>query len=106
MRTNCVTTDWLRRAVEPAELEADYAALLVALTGLDAELPDPEQFTALDVAVLRCLIVHNWRRLVLKHPALPGGLIRPEWPGYQCHLLVDRLLHRYPRPALRDLAAA
>ncbi|MDF3381910.1 MULTISPECIES: PaaX family transcriptional regulator C-terminal domain-containing protein [Sulfitobacter] len=98
--------DWLRRAVEPAELEADYAALLVALTGLDAELPDPEQFTALDVAVLRCLIVHNWRRLVLKHPTLPGGLIRPEWPGYRCHLLVDRLLRRYPRPALQDLATA
>ena len=52
------------------------------------------------------LIRHNWRRLVLKHPALPGGLIRPEWPGYRCHLLVDRLLRRYPRPALQDLATA
>ena len=50
--------------------------------------------------------MHNWRRLVLKHPALPGGLIRPEWSGYRCHLLVDRLLRRYPRPALRDLATA
>ncbi|WP_331711017.1 PaaX family transcriptional regulator C-terminal domain-containing protein, partial [Sulfitobacter sp. HI0054] len=71
--------EWLRRAVEPAELEGDYDALLAALTALDAELPAPEQLTPLDVAVLRCLIVHNWRRLVLKHPALPGGLIRPEW---------------------------
>ncbi|MFG6589948.1 PaaX family transcriptional regulator C-terminal domain-containing protein [Sulfitobacter sp. 1A12157] len=96
--------EWLRRAVEPAALERDYAALLVALSALDAELPAPEQLRPLDVAVLRCLIVHNWRRLVLRHPALPGGLIRPEWPGYQCHLLVDRLLRRYPRPALRDLA--
>jgi phenylacetic acid degradation operon negative regulatory protein len=98
--------EWLRRAVEPAELEADYDALLAALTALDAELPAPEQLTPLDVAVLRCLIVHNWRRLVLKHPALPGGLIRPDWPGYRCHLLVDRLLRRYPRPALQDLATA
>lgn len=98
--------DWLRRAVEPAELEADYAALLAALSTLDAELPDAERLSALDVAVLRCLIVHNWRRLVLKHPALPGGLIRPEWSGYRCHLLVARLLRRYPRPALQDLATA
>ncbi|MEP0261895.1 PaaX family transcriptional regulator C-terminal domain-containing protein [Sulfitobacter sp.] len=98
--------DWLRCAVEPAELEADYAALLAALSTLDAELPDADRLSALDVAVLRCLIVHNWRRLVLKHPALPGGLIRPEWPGYRCHLLVDRLLRRYPRPALQDLATA
>jgi len=98
--------DWLRRAVEPAELEADYSALLSALTALEDELPRADQLNALHVAVLRCLIVHNWRRLVLKHPALPGGLIRPEWPGYQCHLRVDRLLHRYPRPALQELAAA
>ena len=98
--------DWLRRAVEPAELEADYAALLAALSTLDAELPDADRLSALDVAVLRCLIVHNWRRLVLKRPALPGGLIRPEWSGYRCHLLVDRLLRRYPRPALQDLATA
>ncbi|MFG6581616.1 PaaX family transcriptional regulator C-terminal domain-containing protein [Sulfitobacter sp. 1A12779] len=98
--------EWLRRAVEPAELEGDYDALLAALTALDAELPAPEQLTPLDVAVLRCLIVHNWRRLVLKHPTLPGGLIRPEWPGYQCHQLVDRLLNRYPRPALQNLATA
>jgi phenylacetic acid degradation operon negative regulatory protein len=98
--------DWLRRAVEPAELEADYAALLAALSTLDAKLPDADRLSALDVAVLRCLIVHNWRRLVLKHPALPGGLIRPEWSGYRCHLLVDRLLRRYPRPALQDLATA
>ncbi|MFG6529405.1 MULTISPECIES: PaaX family transcriptional regulator C-terminal domain-containing protein [unclassified Sulfitobacter] len=110
--TGCLTLpgtpppEWLRRAVEPAELEGDYDALLAALTALDAELPAPEQLTPLDVAVLRCLIVHNWRRLVLKHPTLPGGLIRPEWPGYRCHLLVDRLLRRYPRPALQDLATA
>lgn len=97
--------DWLRRAVEPAELESEYDALLVALTTTENELARVRHMDAVDVAVLRCLIVHNWRRLALKHPALPGGVIRPKWSGYQCHLLVDQMLRRYPQPALQDLAA-
>ncbi|UOA30435.1 Transcriptional repressor PaaX [Sulfitobacter sp. DSM 110093] len=97
--------DWLRRAVEPADLASEYDALLVALSTAENELTRVHHMDALGVAVLRCLIVHNWRRLVLKHPALPGGVIRPDWSGYQCHLLVDQLLHRYPQPALQDLAA-
>ena len=43
--------------------------------------PHPENFNApravsiaATLSVLRCLIVHNWRRLVLKHPMLPAGL--------------------------------
>ena len=98
--------DWLRRAVEPSALEDDYTALLEALQKLEVALPPAAALSALDVAVLRCLIVHNWRRLVLKHPAPPGGLIRPDWPGYRCHLLVDMLLARFPRPSLAEVAAA
>ncbi len=98
--------DWLRRAVEPVALEAEYDALLSALMAVEQQRARADQMNALDIAVLRCLIVHNWRRLVLKHPALPGGLMRRDWPGYQCHLRVDGLLRRYPRPALQDLAAA
>jgi phenylacetic acid degradation operon negative regulatory protein len=98
--------DWLRNAVEPGGLAEDYAALLHALTTLRADLPGPDDLSPLDIAVLRCLIVHNWRRLVLKHAALPGGLIRADWPGYQCHVLVDDMLAHYPRPALHDVSAA
>jgi phenylacetic acid degradation operon negative regulatory protein len=98
--------DWLRRATEPVALEEEYAALHGALLAIETSLPTATRLSPLDIAVLRCLIVHNWRRLVLKHPAIPGGLIRPDWPGYRCHLLVDKLLDEYPRPALCDVAAA
>ena len=98
--------DWLRRAVEPAALNDEYEALQQALLSIQATLPKATALSPLDIAVLRCLIVHNWRRLVLKHPAPPGGLIRADWPGYRCHLLVDDLLAHYPRPALRDVAVA
>ncbi len=94
--------DWLRAQTEPSDLTSSYLALLETLDALQFALPK-EPMSVLDIAVLRCLIVHNWRRLVLKHPMLPAQLTNPDWPGRQCHVVVWELLQRFPRPALVDL---
>lgn len=94
---------WLIKQAEPAELTESYAALLTTLDDLQASLGPNARLTPVDIAILRCLIVHNWRRLVLKHPMLPRPLIDPDGPGHQCHLIVWDLLGRFPRPALADL---
>ncbi len=91
---------WLRQQVEPVRLRPEYDALHHTLAVLNDALPEASEMSAVEVAVLRCLIVHNWRRLVLKHPVLPAALISPDWPGHQCHLLVADLLARFERPAL------
>lgn len=95
---------WLGRALIPARLEDGYAALAKTLKGLANDLPEPDALSALEIAVLRCLVVHNWRRLVLKHPAPPQGLIDPNGAYHHCLFLVADLLARYPRPALADVA--
>ena len=95
---------WLCDQLIPATLMQDYANLGQALDTLSAKLTDSNALSPLDVAVLRCLVVHNWRRLVLKHAAPPRGLIQEDSALHQCHLAVDALLSRYPRPALRDIA--
>jgi len=96
--------EWLRAQAEPAELTASYDALLETLSILQTSLSDSTALSDLDVVVLRCLIVHNWRRLVLRHPMLPIALTRPDWSGHLCHFAVWDLLQRYPRPTLTDLA--
>lgn len=101
--TGTLAPHWLCQQAEPHELSAAYSDLLAILTELRDALPTTLTLSALDVAVLRCLIVHNWRRLVLKHPAIPPPLIRTDWPGHQCHLVVHDLLTRFPRPRLRDI---
>lgn len=58
---------------------------------------------AVEIVVLRSLIVHNWRRLVLRHPALPAAFVDQDWPGHQCHVLVADLLARFPRPKLQEV---
>ncbi|NNE53390.1 MAG: PaaX family transcriptional regulator [Sulfitobacter sp.] len=94
---------WLRAEAAPEDLRASYLALNETLERLKADLPDPGRITPIETAVLRCLIVHNWRRLVLKHPPLPRALVSDGWPGHRCHLLVAELLSLFPRPALADI---
>lgn len=95
--------DWLRQQVAPEDLARDYSALHRVLAQADANAIDPVALTPLQIAVLRCLIVHNWRRLVLKHPDLPPGLYPACWDGTRCHALVHRLLSRFPRPRLEEV---
>lgn len=95
--------DWLETTAETDELQRGYAALHDALTACD--LPETDALGPLRVAVLRVLIVHAWRRLVLKHPALPRVLFSEHWRGHDCARLVATLLEHLPRPALNDLSS-
>ncbi len=95
---------WLCDQLIPSKLMQDYASLGRILMTLSDRLTQSAALSPIQTAVLRCLVVHNWRRLVLKHPAAPRGLIRNDSALYQCHLAVDAILSRYPRPALRDIA--
>ncbi len=94
---------WLRDEIQPSDVQPDYIALQASLSDLDRALPKGTALSALETAVLRCLIVHNWRRLVLKHPLLPGALGDTRSPSHQCHIMVSELLARFPRPDLRKI---
>ena len=92
---------WLETTVETEALRGDYAALHEALTHM--HLPDADALGPLRVAVLRVLIVHAWRRQVLRHPALPRALHSEQWRGHDCAARVRTLLEHLPRPALTDI---
>ena len=95
--------NWLRAQFEPSEIAQDYAVLFDALKRLKSALPETQTLTSHDIAVLRCLIVHSWRRLVLRHSALPRSLYTDNWRGHDCRALVTDLLGRLPKPELADL---
>lgn len=97
--------DWLRHQLTPEGLCEGYIELHRILTMIDGTLPKGTDLSPLDCAVLRCLIVHNWRRLVLKHPDLPATLYTEDWREQECRALVTALLDRFPRPNLADLGA-
>jgi phenylacetic acid degradation operon negative regulatory protein len=43
---------------------------------------------------LRLLLIHEWRRLVLRDPRLPEALLPEAWPGHAAHTLVASLYRR------------
>jgi len=95
---------WLRNEAAPDDLREDYMQLLCTLTDLKAKLGQISDLSQIEVAVLRCLVVHNWRRLVLRHAPLPPALLPEDWPGHSCHQMVASLLDRFPRPDLSRIA--
>lgn len=95
--------DWLRAQLSQHILADEYRVLTGLLKRAEATLP-AGSMTDLQITALRCLIVHNWRRLVLRHPAMPRAVLACDWPGYGCYRLVDTLLKRFPPPNRQDTA--
>lgn len=69
-------------------LAAQYQRFLACFTEL------PEALPAVEALPLRLLMLHEWRRIVLRDPALPPSLLPPAWPGHAARLLAARLYRR------------
>ena len=87
----------LSRAYE--QFVATYMPSLAALRrDRHAEL-DPE-----DAFLLRLLLIHDYRRLLLRDPQLPDVLLPVDWPGQQARVLCKDLYRRLVVPSERHLA--
>lgn len=89
---------WFRARIIPDDLKSACRSLLDDLAAADPFLPPEGHADPLQTATLRTLIVHRWRRVVLRHPDLPARFHPPDWPGAACREMVFRLLDRLPRP--------
>ncbi|MFD2739506.1 PaaX family transcriptional regulator C-terminal domain-containing protein [Sulfitobacter aestuarii] len=89
-------------SAETAELSRDLAQRLQVVQRSTAQ---SSGLSPLQCAALRVLIVHSWRRIVLKIPALPDRYFPAPWAGAQCRQSVTALLAQLPKPALADLEA-
>lgn len=87
--------DWARAALGPPELAADYARLAAALEEAAAMPGEP---APLDALALRTLVIHQWRRLLLRHADLPAGFFPDGWQGEACRARV-LALHARLSPA-------
>ncbi len=79
--------DWARAALSPPPLAARYAALSAAWAGF-APPGEPEAAMA-----ARTLLIHDWRRTLLRDAPLPRALRPAGWPGAAARALVARLYH-------------
>ena len=99
--------DAIRSAWDLARLERDYRAflerfapVLVALARHAPEDLDPEQ-----CFMVRTLLIHEYRRVVLRDPLLPDALLPPEWSGSAARKLSRELYQATQRQTERHLMA-
>lgn len=94
---------WLRAKICEPEISAKSKNLASKLATLDKEITDTDDLTALQIAAIRILIVHTWRRIVLKVPDLPDEIFPTDWAGSECRMLVSNLLQTLPKQSLLAL---
>ena len=71
-------------------LNSAYAAFTATFAGFDrALLPPEEAFT------LSSLLIHEYRRILLHDPQLPGELLPASWAGHAARDLAARLYRRH-----------
>ncbi len=98
--------DLVRGCWDVDQLEHDYAAFLdrfrpvwVALDAMDT--PDPRL-----CFMMRTLMIHDFRRILLRDPMLPPDLLPADWPGQESRMLTRNLYRRLTGPSEAYLMSA
>ncbi|WP_226925749.1 PaaX family transcriptional regulator C-terminal domain-containing protein [Meridianimarinicoccus sp. MJW13] len=102
----CPLPAWMSARICDADtvrLSQDFAS---ALHALRATLGSDPQLTSIEIAALRVLLVHSWRRIILKAPVLPDHVFPDGWRGVECRVNVFNLLDQFPKQALASLETA
>ena len=73
--------DLAARSWPLGETGAAYARFLDAFGPLHAALMGGEVLSDLDALVARVLLIHDYRRIVLRDPLLPAEILPADWPG-------------------------
>jgi phenylacetic acid degradation operon negative regulatory protein len=63
------------------ELAETYRHFIAAFAPLARWLEQGHALAGLDALVARVLLIHEYRRAVLRHPPLPRGLLPADWAG-------------------------
>ena len=94
---------WITERSCAPEIVAQSRDLAARLMRLEQIIQPRTNLSAPEVAALRVLIVHCWRRIILKLPDLPDAAFPDGWTGGECRDRMTRLLVMLPKPALADL---
>jgi phenylacetic acid degradation operon negative regulatory protein len=80
---------WRNRA-----LDVEYRAFLERFDSVSRALATDEPLDGADALVVRTLLIHHFRRVVLRDPGLPAVLLPLDWPAVGARALAARLYRR------------
>lgn len=68
-----------------------YRAFIGRFTPLAKALDNGDTLTEADALVARTLLIHEFRRILLRDPGLPAALLPAAWPGRDARALTGRI---------------
>ncbi len=84
-------------------LNADYETFISRFGALEQS---PEKYAGEDAFVLRILLIHEYRRILLKDPHLPGDFLPADWAGPAAQNLSAAIYRQIVAPSETWLAGA
>jgi phenylacetic acid degradation operon negative regulatory protein len=101
-----VPPEWLRAQICPQDVLAACERLHAAFEAVAQVLQTGGALPADECAALRALVVHSWRRVILRHPDLPQRFFPQGWLGAECRVQFASLMAALPTPGLGTLEMA
>ncbi len=93
---NLVTATW-----QLEDLEAAYDEFLSLFRPILNSLSTLDQLKEADAFYLRTFLVHEYRKILLRDPALPAQLLPPRWKGHTAYQLARELYRSIAIPSER-----
>lgn len=105
--TSTNNADLVRRAWNLDGLLAGYEGFLSTYRPIHGELCNDGGIRASDedAFLIRILMIHDYRRLLLRDPGLPDALLPHDWPGHEARRLCRNIYRRLLVPSERYLNA-
>ncbi len=86
---------WVKNMTGNADLASAYRRLQARFVGMSND----NNHEPLDAVAARCLLVHEWRRLLLRTPHVHSALLPDDWPAGACGVFVAELYHSLTKAA-------
>ncbi len=87
------------RAFDLAALGQDYARFLAAFAPVREGLEAGRRLAGLDAIAMRVLVVHAFRRIVLRDPMIPAPYLPDGWPGLAARATIAAIWRALLRPS-------
>lgn len=77
----------------PLDITREYQFLNQLISPMNEDLKEVKNMNELNALLARVLMIHFWRKIVLKHSPVYRSLMPQEWPGIICSESVSSLYH-------------